>query len=78
MEEKSKVYFIVIMIGSVQYAFPDIKSMNYLVDDNGNEFVRVFYRKYTEALQSFDIDVTADSLNAMAVDVWRGIEMWFT
>ena len=76
--EKSKVYFIIIMVDSVRYVFPEVKSMNYLTDDNGEEYVRVFFRRVSDTLQSFDINVTADSLNMMAVDVWRGIARRFT
>lgn len=78
MESKSKVYFIIIMVDSVRYVFPEICSMNYWTDEKGNEYVRVFFRRVLDQMQSFDIDVTADSLNAMAIDVWRGIARRFT
>ncbi len=78
MESKSKVYFIIIMVDSVRYVFPEVTSMNYWVSENGDEYVRVFFRRVSDTMQSFDIDVTADSLNMMAVDVWRGIARRFT
>lgn len=78
MIEKSKVYFIIIMVDSVRYVFPEICSMNYWIDEKENEYVRVFFRRVSDTMQSFDIDVTADSLNAMAVDVWRGIARRFS
>ena len=78
MESKSKLYFIIIMVDSVRYVFPEVISMNYCVSENGDEYVRVLFRRVSDTMQSFDIDVTADSLNMMAVDVWRGIARRFT
>lgn len=78
MESKSKLYFIIIMVDSVRYVFPEVISMNYWVSENGDEYVRVLFRRVSDTMQSFDIDVTADSLNMMAVDVWRGIARRFT
>ena len=74
MEEKSKVYFVLLLVDSVKYVYPEVKGLCYWINkETSEEFVRVHYRKNNMIL-NFDICVTADSLNALVLDVWKGLE----
>ena len=67
----SKTMAVIKLQPAIQYAFPEVTNMFYLIDQQTKEeYVHVnFTQKGTHS--NFQICVTADSVPALYDDVWR-------